>query len=111
MAITEDPRGTTRQDAPTTKMLNLLVCYDIADDRRREGLAETLMALGPRVQLSTFECRVRGADGLRQLRQQIRGHIEVVEDQVRIYVLGTATKGVIVEGNRVLEEWRDFIVL
>ena len=111
MAIDKTRPGPAPSDAPTSKMLSLLVCYDIADDRRREDLAEVLVGLGPRVQLSTFECQVRGAAGLRTLRRQIQDIIEVAEDQVRIYVLGTTVKHPIIEGNRILEEWRDFILL
>jgi CRISPR-associated protein Cas2 len=36
--------------------VRFLVCYDIADDRRRNRVAQELLDYGTRVQESVFEC-------------------------------------------------------
>jgi CRISPR-associated protein Cas2 len=41
----------------------VVVAYKITDDQRREYLAALLSGLGPRVQLSLFECQVDGPMG------------------------------------------------
>ena len=37
------------------------VCYDIADDRRRQRLSDALLDFGSRVQESVFQCRLDAA--------------------------------------------------
>lgn len=46
----------------------VVVAYDIVDDGRREDVARLVSGYGPRVQLSVFECEVRGMEELRALR-------------------------------------------
>lgn len=103
-----DPR---RSDAPTTRLFSLLVCYDVADDRRRGELSDLLEELGPRVQLSVFECKVRGSKEVKGLSDSIRNIIDPHEDQVRVYNLGARLANPTILGHRELEEWRDFKIL
>jgi CRISPR-associated protein Cas2 len=60
-----------------------VITYDIADDRRRENVATLLSGYGPRVQLSVFECELP----TRREAGQLRGLIDPVEDQIRMYPL------------------------
>ena len=65
-----------------------LVTYDIVDDRRRLKVARALEDYGERVQYSVFECFL--TDRQRQrLRRRLERLIDLEEDSVRIYDLGT----------------------
>jgi CRISPR-associated protein Cas2 len=63
-----------------------MVCYDIADNKRRERVAELLLARGTRVQYSVFECRLNPHEQA-VLRQALLEVIDVQEDDVRFYPL------------------------
>ncbi len=63
-----------------------LICYDVADDRRRLRVAKVLEAVGERVQRSVFEAyltekQMRGVLG--RLRRVLREE----EDSLRVYRL------------------------
>ena len=105
------PQSAAASVAASTRVLTLLVCYDIACDHRREDVSRLLSDKGPRVQQSVFECRVRGSRELRQLRRSLQDAIDPHEDQVRIYNLGARQAAPDIVGNRELEEWRDFQIL
>jgi len=89
-----------------------IICYDVADDDRREEVADLLSGYGPRVQLSVFECEVTDGDALRDLRAAIRERIDPLEDQVRIYptTAGTFSERTII-GARTLEERADYWIV
>jgi CRISPR-associated protein Cas2 len=90
----------------------IVVCYDIADDRRRENLASLLSGYGPRVQLSVFECEVRTKEELLQLRAELRGRIDPLEDQVRLYPTTPQTLNErYIIGARVVEERADYWIV
>jgi CRISPR-associated protein Cas2 len=90
----------------------VLVCYDIADDRRREDVASLLSGFGPRVQLSVFECQVRSAEELRRLRAHLRKRIDPLEDQVRLYPTTEQTFAErYIIGARVVEERADYWIV
>ena len=90
----------------------VLVCYDIANDRRREDVAALLSGFGPRVQLSVFECEVRSAEELRQLRADLRKRIDSLEDQVRLYPTTSKTINErYILGARVVEERSDYWIV
>src|SRR4051812_41368715 len=61
---------------PMAKDTLYLACYDVADDRERERVADVLEGVGLRVQRSVFECRLtrsareRVLEGLRALHLQ-----------------------------------------
>jgi CRISPR-associated protein Cas2 len=91
----------------------LLVTYDIADDRRRQAVFECLQAVGTRVQLSTFECRIDDLSAERTLIDELTTRIDEAEDQIRMYRidLGEEGENARIIGARVLEEWRSFHIL
>lgn len=61
-----------------------LVVYDIADNRRRNKLAQLLEGYGRRVQESVFECFL-SLDEMQRLHQQIERRVKGDEDNVRVY--------------------------
>lgn len=90
----------------------VVVAYDVTDDRRREDLAALLSGLGPRVQLSVFECQVESAAALRRLRAEIRERIDPLEDQVRVYPTTVQTYAErYVIGARTVEERADYWIV
>ena len=103
--------GPTRADIPATRLFSLLACYDIADDDRRSDVAQLLSEVGVRVQLSVFECRIRGTPELTTLRSALRSLMDRHEDQIRIYNFGTRQASPDILGQRELEEWRDFRII
>lgn len=103
--------GPARSDHPTVRDFGLIVCYDIADDDRRSDVSAVLSEVGVRVQLSVFECRVRGTAELQELLGRLRAVLEPAEDQVRVYNFGSRRPAPEILGQRILEEWRDFWIL
>ena len=64
-----------------------VVSYDIADDDRRNDVAEALLGYGRRIQYSVFECTL-GETAHAKLRVQLDGLIHHSEDQVLFFDLG-----------------------
>ncbi len=64
----------------------LVICYDIADDRRRNRVARLLEGHGERVQESVFECHLDAAR-VRQLKAAVDAAIDPHADRVRYYSL------------------------
>ncbi len=64
----------------------LVVAYDVAEDRRRERVARTLLDFGVRVQYSVFECALNRAQR-RELVALLRQRIDPLEDTVSFYLL------------------------
>lgn len=90
----------------------VVVVYDVASSRRREGVSGALGGCGARVQLSVFEVEVPDEVAFGQLRDRLAGLIDSDEDQVRMYRVGsTGQEPAVVLGNRVLEERRDYWIL
>ncbi len=67
------------------KMLTI-ICYDIADNRRRRHVANELEGWGERVQDSVFECHL-DAVSLRQLQQTLAPMIDTRVDKIGYYAL------------------------
>ncbi|MDP2834259.1 MAG: CRISPR-associated endonuclease Cas2 [Pseudomonadota bacterium] len=63
-----------------------IICYDIADDRRRFQVARELEGWGWRVQESVFECLLDAA-GLARLQDVLANLIDPVCDRLRYYSL------------------------
>ena len=61
-----------------------LVSYDIADDKRRAQVHETLKNHGRRVQFSVFECELT-AGQLGLLCKRLRFILDEAEDSCRLY--------------------------
>jgi CRISPR-associated protein Cas2 len=65
----------------------VVISYDIADDRRRLKVAQTLLDFGgERVQRSVFECYITERN-YERLQRGLRRHLDIEEDSVRFYVL------------------------
>jgi CRISPR-associated protein Cas2 len=89
-----------------------LVCYDVADDDRRQKVSELLAGYGPRVQYSVFEAVVASPQAFEELRAALSEAIDPDEDQVRVYPLRVPDLDkVMVLGNRRLEERQDFWIV
>ncbi|MBM7854985.1 CRISPR-associated protein Cas2 [Desulfohalotomaculum tongense] len=65
-------------------MENIVITYDIRDDRRREKVRKTLKDYGVPVQYSVFECRLRKEDVL-SLRYKLDSLIKKNEDSIIFY--------------------------
>ncbi|HEX7162110.1 MAG TPA: CRISPR-associated endonuclease Cas2 [Trebonia sp.] len=92
--------------------MRYVICYDIADDGRRDDVATLLSGYGPRVQLSVFECEFRSREEFLALLGKLRSLVEPLEDQVRAYPLdAAASRSAIVVGARTLEERQDFWIV
>ncbi|MBK6744812.1 MAG: CRISPR-associated endonuclease Cas2 [Hydrogenophilales bacterium] len=63
-----------------------VVCYDIADNRRRGLVADLLEGHGVRVQESVFEI-ILDMRGLARLRDELRALCDWSEDSLRYYPL------------------------
>ena len=63
-----------------------MICYDIADDRRRARVERLLRGHGERVQWSVFECLL-GRGDIDRLASRIAGEIDPEKDNVRYYPL------------------------
>lgn len=66
-----------------------VVCYDIANDRRRYRVMKTLEGFGRRVQESVFECELNETR-LARLEERLQRLINDEEDSVRFYPLNEA---------------------
>jgi len=63
-----------------------LVCYDIADERRLQKVARTMLGFGERVQRSVFECELDEKQHAEML-QAVQRIMAPDEDSLRSYVL------------------------
>lgn len=63
-----------------------VICYDIADDRRRSRVARLLEGHGERAQESVFECHL-DSSSLHRLKSAIDHLIDPHADRVRYYRL------------------------
>ena len=66
-----------------------LVCYDIADDKRRDRTFRTCKNYGEHLQFSVFECDLNATE-LTALQRELTGVILKSEDQVLFVSLGPA---------------------
>jgi CRISPR-associated protein Cas2 len=64
-----------------------VITYDIADDARRNDVADALLSYGRRIQYSVFECAL-GETSHTKLRIQLDGLIHHTEDQILLLDLG-----------------------
>ncbi len=72
---------------PTPKLY--LVCYDIAEDRRRAKVLQLLRGYGEHLQYSVFRCRLSAAR-FEELLTRLSERIRPSEDQVLLVLLGKA---------------------
>ena len=64
----------------------VIICYDIADDRRRYRIEKNIMNVAYRVQESVFESHISQKDFL-DLKKNIRKNMDLEQDNVRYYFL------------------------
>ena len=64
--------------------MRYLVCYDIADNNRRQHISELLLDYGKRVQESVFECLIE-APLANRMQERLRGTIDVECDSVFVF--------------------------
>lgn len=68
-----------------------LVTYDVADDKRRTQIFETLHGYGDHAQYSVFFCELNERELVR-LRTELRSALNAREDQILIVDLGKSTR-------------------
>ncbi len=91
--------------------MQIVLVYDIPDDKRRTRLRKTLLAFGTPVQYSVFECDLSPRQ-LARMEKAVRGVIERREDNVRYYRLcRSCAKGAEVFGGRPLTERKEVYVV
>ena len=64
----------------------IIICYDIANDRRRYRIEKTIRNVGYRVQESVFECNISEKQFL-NIKKQIEKYMSLEHDNVRYYFL------------------------
>lgn len=91
----------------------VLVVYDIAGNNRRQAVADTLGAVGSRVQLSAFECRFGRSEEVDGLVTELMRLIDPIEDQIRVYRVAPVAEEAMCQvlGERTIEEYRGFWLL
>ena len=89
-----------------------LVCYDIADDKRRHKLAKLLEQNCQRVQYSVFECPLETNILSHLLVTRWLPLLKVSEDNLRLYPLdATAKQQMRVYGSAIPYEVPDYLIL
>jgi CRISPR-associated protein Cas2 len=84
--------------------MQIVICYDIPDTKRRTRLHKTLKSYGQPVQYSVFECDLSPRQ-LQRMAKAVRDVIEPGQDNVRYYRLcRSCAAGVEVFGGKPLEE-------
>lgn len=69
-----------------------LVCYDVADDKRRTKLAKLIEQSCQRVQYSVFECPLEDNILAYHLQKRWLPILKLSEDNLRIYPLDATAK-------------------
>lgn len=89
-----------------------LVCYDVADNKRRQKLVKLLEQRGQRVQYSVFECPLTEKELRHLLEKRWLKVLNLREDNLRIYALDeTAKKRTLVFGGPPPYEPPDYVIL
>jgi CRISPR-associated protein Cas2 len=89
-----------------------LVCYDIADNKRRSKLAQQMERCCQRVQRSVFECPLEEAEINHWLEKKWLPLLKLSEDNLRVYPLdGNAKKRIRVYGSPPPYEPPDYVIL
>lgn len=66
--------------------MNVLILYDISDDKRRRVVDKLLSSFGTRVNYSVFELELTQSKFCK-LVQALEKHTDAKQDHIRIYVL------------------------
>jgi len=68
-------------------MQNLVIVYDIVDDKTRRIVGDILEGFGRRVNRSVFECQVKNAKVRKKLEEGLAYEIDPKLDSLRIYTV------------------------
>jgi CRISPR-associated protein Cas2 len=91
--------------------MQYVVCYDLADDRRRDHLASLLLNYGKRVQESVFVANLDG-ELARRMSAEVEKALDVDRDRVHIFRLcGSCVEGTVVFGTAEVVEDRAWYVI
>ncbi len=89
----------------------IVICFDIADNRRLRKVSTTLEDYGQRVQRSVFECHLKDED-LRVLKAKLAELIDPFEDHIRYYSLCSKDlPGILVDGRGEVTQDHDYHVI
>ena len=72
--------------------MQYVICYDIADDRRRDRLASALLDFGPRAQESVFVANL-DEELAGKMAARVRRLVDAEADRVHIFELCAACSG------------------
>ena len=67
-------------------MVQVVVAYDISNDKRRNKIAKCLQGYGERVNFSVFECMLKQRRFIR-MKNDLKELVKHKEDNIRIYLL------------------------
>ena len=91
--------------------MQYIVCYDIADDQRRERLSELLLNYGSRIQRSVFLLHLDNELAGR-MRRDVERVLEPVEDVAHIFPMcGDCEPKALVVGAGVLPKDAEYYIL
>jgi CRISPR-associated protein Cas2 len=91
--------------------MQIVLVYDIPDDKRRTRLRKTLLRFGTPVQYSVFECDLSQRQ-LERMEKAVRSVIKKHEDNVRYYQLcRSCARSAEVFGGQPLTERREVYVV
>jgi CRISPR-associated protein Cas2 len=91
--------------------MQYVVCYDIADDQRRERLARVLLDFGSRIQESVFLAHLDDTLAA-NMRERIRKLVDPDLDRVHLFLLCEACSGKVeVLGTAEVPKDQDFYVI
>jgi CRISPR-associated protein Cas2 len=91
--------------------MQIVVVYDIPDDKRRTRLRKTLLRFGTPVQFSVFECDLAPRQ-LARMEKAVRAVMKPHEDNVRYYQLcRSCAKSAEVFGGQPITERKEVYVV
>jgi CRISPR-associated protein Cas2 len=91
--------------------MQIVLVYDIPDDKRRTQIRKTLLRFGTPVQYSVFECDLAPRQ-LARMEKAVRALIRPKEDNVRYYQLcRSCAQSAEVFGGRPLTERKEVYVV
>jgi CRISPR-associated protein Cas2 len=91
--------------------MQIVVVYDIPDDKRRTRLRKTLLRFGTPVQFSVFECDLAPRQ-LGRMEKAVRAVMKPREDNVRYYQLcRSCAKSAEVFGGQPITERKEVYVV